>query len=412
MRPRVLIIESDAHFARELTQCFHRAGAECQTAADGEEGLRLAHAQRPALIVLAVELPTGSGYLVCKRLKRHAELKQTPLILISSDPHADDNFAQHQKLRSRADLYLKKPLSCVEVVQAATEWLPVEVSEALELDAELEVDAAEGNAPMFDDELLQQLGDDLDAEIEAFADSAFDSLVADDDEAVSRSGVPAPKHSVPAVMPSAADVDDDLLQSMVQTAHDTEPPTTEPRRSSGTPGPLSLLPYSDALEGRGGAVSRDAWSQVTAPPPEAHASAASRSEAPGALPVVAAAPRSTSAPRDSWGQPRRSRRPSGPQSLSAAPGGAGQAGASTPPRRSSHPSAAAAALAGERQRLDERARHSEINRLRQEVDQLRAHADSQARAQGADPDALFALREQLSVKDNEIFALRDRLSEK
>src|SRR5208283_4810706 len=59
---KVLIIESDAAVAKELSDALKDKGIEAQVCPDGTEGLDLAKKIRPGLIVLCVELSRGSGY--------------------------------------------------------------------------------------------------------------------------------------------------------------------------------------------------------------------------------------------------------------------------------------------------------------------------------------------------------------
>ena len=95
--PNVLIFEADKNFADELREAFAQAGCETRVVEDGQAGLDVAVAERPDLIVLAIELPKMNGFAVCNRLKKHADLKDVPLIIISSDA-PQETFDQHSKL--------------------------------------------------------------------------------------------------------------------------------------------------------------------------------------------------------------------------------------------------------------------------------------------------------------------------
>jgi CheY-like chemotaxis protein len=105
---RVLLIENDSSFAADLARVLTRAGYETQVVGEGREGLAAASGWRPQAIVLCVELPDMSGYLVCQRLKKDEALRDVPLILTSADA-TEKSFADHQKLKVRADDYLLKP---------------------------------------------------------------------------------------------------------------------------------------------------------------------------------------------------------------------------------------------------------------------------------------------------------------
>jgi CheY-like chemotaxis protein len=117
MVPRILIIEADRAFARDLASPLHRRGAETRLCTDGLNGLEEARTWRPDLVVLCVELPNLSGYSVCNKLKKDEQLKPIPLILTSAEA-TRDTFEQHKKLRTRAEEYLLKPFEPATLVKA------------------------------------------------------------------------------------------------------------------------------------------------------------------------------------------------------------------------------------------------------------------------------------------------------
>lgn len=122
---RVLIIESDAAFAREASEALRQRGVEALVVDDGQAGMESAKADRPDAVVLSVELGERlqAGYSICNRIKKDDELKDVPLLLISS--HAtEETFEQHRKLKTRADHYLRKPFSMDALLSALEEMVP------------------------------------------------------------------------------------------------------------------------------------------------------------------------------------------------------------------------------------------------------------------------------------------------
>jgi CheY-like chemotaxis protein len=122
---RVLIIESDAAFAREASAALRERGVEAQVVDDGQVGMENARSDRPDAVVLSVELGDRlqAGYSICNRIKKDDELKDIPLLLISS--HAtEETFEQHRKLKTRADHYLRKPFSIDAFLSALEEMVP------------------------------------------------------------------------------------------------------------------------------------------------------------------------------------------------------------------------------------------------------------------------------------------------
>src|SRR5512135_857714 len=116
MPKKILLIESDAAFARQLSDALESKGFQTQVASDGKEGLDAARDLRPEAIVLCVELPGMSGYSICNRLKKDEELKGIPLIITSAEA-TPETFEQHKKLKARADDYLIKPFDPAALLQ-------------------------------------------------------------------------------------------------------------------------------------------------------------------------------------------------------------------------------------------------------------------------------------------------------
>ena len=112
---KILIIEADRDFAQELSRSLTGRGISVSVAGDGKEGLELVKQERPDLIVLCVELPAMSGYSVCNKLKKDPDLKDIPLIIMSSEA-TPDTFQQHKKLKTHADEYLIKPFQPQQLV--------------------------------------------------------------------------------------------------------------------------------------------------------------------------------------------------------------------------------------------------------------------------------------------------------
>lgn len=117
MPTKILLIENDAALASLLTDALESRGFEVRVTAEGKDGLDLAREWGPQGIVLCVELPGMSGYLVCQRLKKDDALKAIPLVLTSAEA-TEETFEKHRALKVRADEYLFKPYSAQALVDA------------------------------------------------------------------------------------------------------------------------------------------------------------------------------------------------------------------------------------------------------------------------------------------------------
>lgn len=112
---KVLVFESDNDFANQLVSGLSAYGCETQVVEDGEAGIAKAEAGTPDLILLSIELPRMNGFSVCNKLKRNSDLKKVPLVLMSSEA-TEETFEQHKRLRTRAEEYVKKPITVDELV--------------------------------------------------------------------------------------------------------------------------------------------------------------------------------------------------------------------------------------------------------------------------------------------------------
>jgi signal transduction histidine kinase len=106
-RPRLLAIDDNpanlTTLARALSDEF-----TLQLAASGEEGLRLATAERPDLILLDVMMPIIDGFETCRRLKADPALADIPVIFVTA---VVDMAAELEGLRLGGADYLHKPIN-------------------------------------------------------------------------------------------------------------------------------------------------------------------------------------------------------------------------------------------------------------------------------------------------------------
>jgi signal transduction histidine kinase/CheY-like chemotaxis protein len=81
--PLVLVIDDDPTVHDLMQRFLSREGFRMQGALDGEEGLRLARALRPAVITLDVLMPGMDGWAVLAALKADPELAGIPVIMLT-----------------------------------------------------------------------------------------------------------------------------------------------------------------------------------------------------------------------------------------------------------------------------------------------------------------------------------------
>jgi len=116
MPKKILLIENDSSFAAGVSESLEASGFDVRVTGDGKEGLDLAREWGPEAIVLCVELPGMSGYLVCQKLKKDEALKELPLVLTSAEA-TEETFEKHRTLKARADEYLLKPYAPASLIE-------------------------------------------------------------------------------------------------------------------------------------------------------------------------------------------------------------------------------------------------------------------------------------------------------
>jgi two-component system, OmpR family, alkaline phosphatase synthesis response regulator PhoP len=103
---KILIIE-DSRLLRVTTErTLVRAGYEVITAADGEEGLRVAVESKPDLVVLDMMLPKLPGQEVLQQLRLNPSSTSTPVIVLTSLSESN----REKLLSEGASLYFEKSL--------------------------------------------------------------------------------------------------------------------------------------------------------------------------------------------------------------------------------------------------------------------------------------------------------------
>jgi DNA-binding response OmpR family regulator len=84
---RILLVEDDPNIRDLLREILTVEGYVIIEAADGEEALVCARAERPDLMLLDLMLPRKSGWSVIEELKRQQATRDIPVIVLSAFAH-------------------------------------------------------------------------------------------------------------------------------------------------------------------------------------------------------------------------------------------------------------------------------------------------------------------------------------
>jgi two-component system nitrogen regulation response regulator NtrX len=103
--PLVLLIDDDAAGRADCSSLLAGKGFRSLEAGSSSDGLRLFDSHRPALVLVSVQLPDGSGIEVLRRIQRKAP--GTPVVVLSAEATIDEAVAAMQ---GGASDFLGKPI--------------------------------------------------------------------------------------------------------------------------------------------------------------------------------------------------------------------------------------------------------------------------------------------------------------
>jgi two-component system, cell cycle response regulator DivK len=121
MSKRILVVEDQEDNRQILRDLLSSAGYEMTEARDGEAGVNAAKEQHPDLILMDIQLPLMDGHEATRRIKADPELKNIPIIVVTSYALSGDN----SKARAAGcDAYITKPYSPRQLLAKIREFLP------------------------------------------------------------------------------------------------------------------------------------------------------------------------------------------------------------------------------------------------------------------------------------------------
>jgi CheY-like chemotaxis protein len=146
MKMSVVILDTDPLVEAMVLDCVGEEQAELEMVSEVHAARALIEGQDVTLIVINADMP--KGWRFCAELRRNQATMAVPLLILSAKA-SDDVFHEHQKLPTRADAYLKKPIM---VDQLRLAVLAVLKGESMDIDVDLGIDAIEVTEVNIDDQ--------------------------------------------------------------------------------------------------------------------------------------------------------------------------------------------------------------------------------------------------------------------
>ena len=117
----VLVVDDHEDNRRILRDLLASAGYEVIEATTGDDGVAMAKARTPDLILMDIQLPGIDGYEATRRIKADDALGRIPVIVVTSYALSGDDA---KALAAGADAYVAKPFSPRAMLAKIREYLP------------------------------------------------------------------------------------------------------------------------------------------------------------------------------------------------------------------------------------------------------------------------------------------------
>ena len=109
-REKILVVDDERKIVDLVRMYLEKHGYRVLAAYDGRQALEMGHRERPALIVLDLNLPEVDGLEVCRAIRRDSAV---PIVMLTA---RDEDMDKILGLELGADDYVTKPFSPRELV--------------------------------------------------------------------------------------------------------------------------------------------------------------------------------------------------------------------------------------------------------------------------------------------------------
>ena len=125
MPARILVIEDNEDNMQLIAYLLRAHGFSPELAYSGAEGLALAVARRPQLILLDIRMPGMDGYEVAAAVRGHPELAATRVVAVTASAMVGD---RERIVAAGFDGYIQKPIDPERFIAEVKRFLPSEAA--------------------------------------------------------------------------------------------------------------------------------------------------------------------------------------------------------------------------------------------------------------------------------------------
>jgi CheY-like chemotaxis protein len=115
----VLIVDDEPVNVELLHVVLRKNGYTTMEAIDGEQGVEMARAQRPDIILMDWKMPVMDGLEATRILKNDESTKAIPIIVLTSSAMKGD---REIILEAGCDEYMSKPIDILKVLELVAQY--------------------------------------------------------------------------------------------------------------------------------------------------------------------------------------------------------------------------------------------------------------------------------------------------
>lgn len=120
MTARILVVEDNRDNMILIVDILSSFDYEVLQATDGEQGVEMANAEKPDLILMDLSLPRMDGWTATRYIKANPELKQIPIIALTAHAMVGD---RERALEAGCDEYISKPINLPELTTKVAQFI-------------------------------------------------------------------------------------------------------------------------------------------------------------------------------------------------------------------------------------------------------------------------------------------------
>ena len=103
----ILLVEDNERNRDMLIRRLNRAGLEVISAGDGQQALDMMVSERPAVVLMDMNLPVMDGWTACRKARQDERISDIPIIALTAHAMEADRL---QALDAGCDDYATKPV--------------------------------------------------------------------------------------------------------------------------------------------------------------------------------------------------------------------------------------------------------------------------------------------------------------